>query len=89
MEYELWFSAISMGQVSIDISLWEEQGKLSKKMTQVLISNIFPKHFLPTKNKKLPQIKMVMSFAAQKHGTNTELYVKEVNTQGLLNDKRM
>jgi hypothetical protein len=55
-------------------------------MTQVLISNIVPKHFLPTKNKKLPQIKTVMSFVAQKHGTKTELYVKEVkNTQGLLN----
>jgi hypothetical protein len=74
-----------MGQTSIDISLWEEQGKLSKTMTQVLISNIVPKHFLPTKNKKLPHIKMVMSFAAQKHGTKTELSVKEVNTQGLLN----
>jgi hypothetical protein len=53
-------------------------------MTQVLISNIVPKHFLPTKNKKLPHIKMFMSFAAQKHGTKTKLYVKEVNTQGLL-----
>jgi hypothetical protein len=53
-------------------------------MTQVLISNIVPKQFLLTENKKLPHIKMVMSFAAQKHGTKTKLYVKEVNTQGLL-----
>jgi hypothetical protein len=54
-------------------------------MTQVLISNIVPNQFLLTENKKLPHIKMVMSFAAQEHGTKKELYVTEVNTQRLPN----